>query len=1057
MNSPPIDSTKSARIVETANFFNMLYGKISEHHFSYLIQFKDYTKIYAFDVSDKTKLEAMARKAVELSDRGVDIWHSVNPVNIEPTAGKRGDENSVSYQTAVVADIDIRSDAHKGDPLKLAANFDEAKSFLPFTPSLIINSGYGLHAYYIFDTPIKISDDNREELKRRNNLLLDVIRQHANGKKIDGVGDLPRILRTPGTFNYKLGRENAPLCHIVENSGLRFSPDELDEKLNALITVTPLPTMQSNTARKNDIDYFDDNPDLKEFRIRRMLDYINVVDGEYEKWLGVGFALFNEGMNCSVWEQWSRTQPEFKEGECERKWNGFHHDPNGISIASLYQWATEGGYDETDVRREYYQLNPSGQKPRRHESSEGTIDSLKAELRENAKSLADFDAEKNTALERLKTVKSFDSDTVFSDDIMTAAAFARIFDKKAFSNFKGEITLSNRKTKEKKVSVNDWIADVKDKAADIETRYAELIALKTEIQARINSLSFVSEHNLLKGLTFPEGYSISLKGGVEKVKGENIITVCRRPVIISEKYFDTVEKKYKVILSYMTTKGTWKSLPATSAAVVANKNKLVDLAEYGFPVTSSNASALVDYFDAFNAENENDFKMTYTVPRCGWYHFDGKDCFVDPRRECFTTDDDKYISIKVDSQSQFASSLQQAGSLDQWKKAYKLAKKSPVARFTVATSVAPPLLKILGERNFLLYINAPTRAGKTTALYLGASAVGSEKMIRSFDATKNGLAGAAVDVNDYPFLIDEKQVADSRIKEQLDNLVYALANGIGRTKLNKDSSLKKIHDWRTIPIMTGETHLLADNVIGGANTRLLSISAPKVILDSKTCREIRNTIKENYGFAFPIVVNKIVEIGKEKLRNVYNQLVDTFAEKYPEVLDEYHRYMAVITLADTLLNFALFGNTTTNNAGSTIKAIDDAIQNAEKIFALIPTTAETSDTEREKAFVIGVMAQNQNRFIGGNVELDHMQMISGKLNDPDGHHYITVFALKEACKKEGFDYRKLVADLVEIGFFVPSDKVKRNYKKPLAFVQKKIGKVNTNCYRISISAFEEGA
>lgn len=87
------------------------------------------------------------------------------------------------------------------------------------------------------------------------------------------------------------------------------------------------------------------------------------------------------------------------------------------------------------------------------------------------------------------------------------------------------------------------------------------------------------------------------------------------------------------------------------------------------------------------------------------------------------------------------------------------------------------ILKILGERNFLIHIYAPTRAGKTTALYLAASAIGSEKIIRSFDATRNGLTGAAADVNDYPFLIDEKQVADSRIKEQLDTLVYSLARG----------------------------------------------------------------------------------------------------------------------------------------------------------------------------------------------------------------------------------------------------------------------------------------
>ena len=372
MNSPPIDSDKYARFVDIFNFFNMLYGKISEPHFSYLIKFKDYTKIYAFDVSDKTKLEDMARKAIELSDKGIDIWHAVNPVCVEPTDAKRGDELSVSYQTAVVVDIDIRSDAHKGDPSKFAANFDEAKSFLPFTPSLLIYSGYGLHAYYIFDTPIRITDENREQIKRRNNLLLDVTRLRANGKKIDGVGDLPRIMRTPGTFNYKLGTNNAPLCHIVEDSGLRFSPAELDEKLNALIIPTPPPETQSIPARKNDFAYFDDDPNLKEFRIRRMLDYINIVDGEYEKWLSVGFALFNEGMELSVWEQWSRTQPEFKEGECESKWNGFHHDPNGISIASLYQWATEGGYDEKEIRNDWYQLHPELKPSAKHNMDETT-------------------------------------------------------------------------------------------------------------------------------------------------------------------------------------------------------------------------------------------------------------------------------------------------------------------------------------------------------------------------------------------------------------------------------------------------------------------------------------------------------------------------------------------------------------------------------------------------------------------------------------------------------------------------------------------------------------
>ena len=138
---------KQNRIEEAKNFFHQLYGKISKHHFSYLTTFKNGIETYSFSIANETQRETMAKKAIELVNNAFDVWHCVNPVNIKPTVGKRGDEFVVSFQTAIVVNIDIRSDAHKGDPALLAADFDEAKSFLPFTPSLIIHSSYGLHAY----------------------------------------------------------------------------------------------------------------------------------------------------------------------------------------------------------------------------------------------------------------------------------------------------------------------------------------------------------------------------------------------------------------------------------------------------------------------------------------------------------------------------------------------------------------------------------------------------------------------------------------------------------------------------------------------------------------------------------------------------------------------------------------------------------------------------------------------------------------------------------------------------------------------------------------------
>ena len=847
---------------------------------------------------------------------------------------------------------------------------------------------------------------------------------------------MPRILRTPSTFNYKLGANNAPLCHIVEQNEIRFSPAELDEKLNALyVKKQPEPKSTSNL----DFDFMDDNPDLKHFRIERMLEHINVVDGEYEKWLSVGMALKNEGFECSLWEHWSRSQPEFKEGECESKWNGFNR--SGYGIGTIFQYATEGNYDEKETQREFYQRQSYSKK-----STPTTLDKLKAQLRENAKEQADFDKQKKAALETLHNIETFDSKTVFSDEIVTAGTFAFLFDRQAYSNFKRELKLYGDKHPTEKAAVNDWVAVVKDKAEEISSRQSELKTRHNQIQAQINSFSFITENDLEDSFIFPEGYSVSAQSGIVKIDGEKIITVCRRPIIIAGKTFSVEEKTYKVILSYMNSSGKWKTLPATSAAVIANKNKIIDLAELGLPVTSSNATHLVDYLDAFNAQNEKICNMTYTVPRCGWYNFDENDCFVDPRRDCTTTDDDKKVNVKVDSQSQFAGSLKHRGNIKVWKRAHELAKKSPVARTMLAASVAPILLKVLGERNFLMYVHAPTRAGKTTALYLGASAIGNDKMIRSFDATKNGLAGAAADVNDYAFLVDEKQVADNRLKEAFDNLVYALANGLGRTKLNKDSTLRKLQDWRTIAIMTGETHLLADNVTGGANTRLLSIAAPKEILSPDDCKTIRAIIKDNHGLAFPLVIDKIFQLGKEKLCAIYEDIVETFVKANPNLLNEYCRYMAVIVLADALLCAALSTDESKDTPEDFVLLLDDAKLCAKEIFKLIPTNAEISDTDRERDFVLGLIAQNQNSFAGGEVPLEKIPTIRGQFTDK--YIYITVAALKKACADEGFDYRKLAADLVAAGFFVPSNKVEKGYKTQQAFVQKKIGKANTRCYRI---------
>ena len=344
---------KQSRSSQLVNFFNQLYGKIPEPHFAYL--FTKQRGIFPFVINDESQRTAMAIKAVELSFIGIDVWHSVNTVSVEPTNGKRGDETVVSYQTAIVTDIDITGAAHKSN--NLAVNFEEAKSFLPIKPSILLDSGHGAQAYYIFNKPILVTEKNREELKRRNNLWLDVIRQHANGKDIDGVGDLPRVMRTPYTFNYKLGKENAPLCHIIEDSGLRFAPDQIDDKLKVAIQVQAPKAQATSTAPTKSKEVFADDSDFNIFRVRRMLDFIPPSSLTYDDWLAVGMAAKNIGLSCSDWGNWSRSDERFKDGECESKWDGFNRD--GYDIGTIFMFAQQNGYDAKNTYREWYDLHPN--------------------------------------------------------------------------------------------------------------------------------------------------------------------------------------------------------------------------------------------------------------------------------------------------------------------------------------------------------------------------------------------------------------------------------------------------------------------------------------------------------------------------------------------------------------------------------------------------------------------------------------------------------------------------------------------------------------------------
>lgn len=127
------------------------------------------------------------------------------------------------------SDIDTVGDGHvkknyptdQAEALKLVAD-------VPTPPSIITDTGGGIHSYWAFHEPwiFKDADDRAvaQALARQWHHLL-LAAAEARGFTMDNVSDLERVMRLPGTFNVKDPKNPKPVT-ILQESSWRYEPDD---------------------------------------------------------------------------------------------------------------------------------------------------------------------------------------------------------------------------------------------------------------------------------------------------------------------------------------------------------------------------------------------------------------------------------------------------------------------------------------------------------------------------------------------------------------------------------------------------------------------------------------------------------------------------------------------------------------------------------------------------------------------------------------------------------------------------------------------------------------
>lgn len=151
--------------------------------------------------------------------------------NLGPTL--RGEKQEVVAIPGVWADLDYAEGGGHKKP-NLPPTEADAMALIAemgLAPSIIVHSGRGLQAWWLFKEPLVFdSEEDRAKAETLTKGWCSTLRARAKGHgwDADQVGDLTRVMRLPGTWNRKGVPKKTRLLEINDN---RYEPSDLEAYL----------------------------------------------------------------------------------------------------------------------------------------------------------------------------------------------------------------------------------------------------------------------------------------------------------------------------------------------------------------------------------------------------------------------------------------------------------------------------------------------------------------------------------------------------------------------------------------------------------------------------------------------------------------------------------------------------------------------------------------------------------------------------------------------------------------------------------------------------------
>ena len=525
------------------------------------------------------------------------------------------------------ADIDIQGDAHK--EMKLPATMEEVKTFLSdlnLPPTIIVNSGHGVHAIWCLDHPFVIhSEEDRKRIISISTGFGNHIKKSGmdRGWKLDFVQDITRMLRIPGSLNHK---DEPPVPCVVEIA------DDTRYPLSAFDAYQAPPEQPAAQPMAIEIDTMGSAD-----RMRgkcAFIDYCieNAAVLSEPEWYSMISIVALTADGAEKVHEWSEPYPGYDSGETTNRFNRAVREKHPRSCSYIRQSLGFSCPEDGCVCGDHTVRCPL---------SFATL----------------------TIPERIERLLSqkLTMDEALKEENLKLVLYAQKHQPTDFIRLKKKYQAAG-------IGVND----LKRSLHEVEEK-------EPHQASAIEDFSGSTSIPELFHLTIPDGWVLSISGisHVETSKGvPRLVEVASAPVYISKKleYIETDMEKLELTF-YRNDKWKTTILPRN---MVMDKGKLIQSASTGIAVNSGNAADLVAFLAAFEAVNS--IPIFRTIDHVGWV---GKNEFYP-----FRVNGEVVYDNKDDEGDRLVKAITTEGSYETWKEMAIKLHGMPFARAMLAASYA---------------------------------------------------------------------------------------------------------------------------------------------------------------------------------------------------------------------------------------------------------------------------------------------------------------------------------------------------------------------------------